>query len=112
RSDTRRVARPSSGQYVERYGMTKADVEPALLEAMKSHPWPGNVRELENTVATPLALTPDERLSLSLSLSLTQPRQAGASTTVGGDPGPNFPLRTRVETFEREIIAEQFAAAK
>jgi len=99
-------------QYVERYGMTKADVEPALLEAMKSHPWPGNVRELENTVARLLALTPDERLTLSLWLSLTEPRQAGASTTVGGDPGPNFPLRTRVETFEREIIAEQFAAAK
>jgi two-component system response regulator AtoC len=99
-------------QYVERYGMTKADVEPALIEAMKSHPWPGNVRELENTVARLLALTPDERLTLSLWLSLTEPREAGASNTVGGDPGPNFPLRTRVETFEREIIAEQFAAAK
>jgi two-component system response regulator AtoC len=99
-------------QYVERYGMTKADVEPALIEAMKSHPWPGNVRELENTVARLLALAPDERLTLSLWLSLTEPHQAGASTGGGGDPGPNFPLRTRVETFEREIIAEQFAAAK
>ncbi len=98
-------------QYVERYGMTKAEVEPALIEAMKSHPWPGNVRELENTVARLLALAPDERLTLSLWLSLTEPRQAGA-TGGGGDPGPNFPLRTRVETFEREIIAEQFAAAK
>ncbi len=98
-------------QYVERYGMTRADVEPALIEAMKSHPWPGNVRELENTVARLLALAPDERLTLSLWLSLTEPREAGASNS-GGDPGPNFPLRTRVETFEREIIAEQFAAAK
>jgi two-component system response regulator AtoC len=98
-------------QYVERYGMTRADVEPALIEAMKSHPWPGNVRELENTVARLLALAPDERLTLSLWLSLTEPRQAGASSG-GGDPGPNFPLRTRVETFEREIIAEQFTAAK
>jgi two-component system response regulator AtoC len=99
-------------QYVERYGMTKAEVEPALLEAMKTHPWPGNVRELENTVARLLALAPDERLTLSLWLSLTEPRQAAASNGSGGDPGPNFPLRTRVETFEREIIAEQFAAAK
>jgi two-component system response regulator AtoC len=98
-------------QYVERYGMTKADVEPALIEAMKSHPWPGNVRELENTVARLLALAPDERLTLSLWLSLTEPRPTSASNG-GGDPGPNFPLRTRVETFEREIIAEQFAAAK
>jgi two-component system response regulator AtoC len=99
-------------QYVERYGMTRADVEPALIEAMKSHPWPGNVRELENTVARLLALAPDERLTLSLWLSLTEPRPAGAITSAGGDPGPNFPLRTRVETFEREIIAEQFTAAK
>jgi two-component system response regulator AtoC len=99
-------------QYVERYGMTRADVEPALIEAMKSHPWPGNVRELENTVARLLALAPDERLTLSLWLSLTEPRQAGAGNSGGGDPGPNFPLRTRVETFEREIIAEQFAAAR
>jgi len=99
-------------QYVERYGMTKADVEPALIEAMKSHPWPGNVRELENTVARLLALAPDERLTLPLWLSLTEPRPASASNSGGGDPGPNFPLRTRVETFEREIIAEQFASAK
>jgi two-component system response regulator AtoC len=99
-------------QYVERYGMTRADVEPALVEAMKSHPWPGNVRELENTVARLLALAPDERLTLSLWLSLTEPRQVGVGGSGGGDPGPNFPLRTRVETFEREIIAAEFAAAK
>ena len=99
-------------QYVERYGMTKADVEPALIDAMRSHPWPGNVRELENTVARLLALAPDERLTLSLWLSLTEPREAPTSGNGGGDPGPNFPLRTRVETFEREIIAEQFAATK
>src|SRR5271170_6367827 len=37
--------------YAERYGMGPVDVEPALVQAMKSHPWPGNVRELENTVA-------------------------------------------------------------
>jgi two-component system response regulator AtoC len=100
-------------QYVERYGMTKVDVEPALVDAMKSHPWPGNVRELENTVARLLALAPDERLTLSLWLSLTEPRAPAAGGSASdGDPGPNFPLRTRVESFEREIIAEQFAAAK
>jgi len=97
-------------QYVERYGMTKADIEPALIDAMRSHPWPGNVRELENTVARLLALAPDERLTLALWSSLTEPRDAAANGS--GDPGPNFPLRTRVETFEREIIAEQFAATK
>ncbi len=53
-------------QYVERYGMTQVQIEPALIEAMRAHPWPGNVRELENTVARLLALAPDERLTLSL----------------------------------------------
>jgi two-component system response regulator AtoC len=99
-------------QYVARYGMTQVQIEPALIEAMRSHPWPGNVRELENTVARLLALAPDERLTLSLWRSLAEPRPAvngGGSTK--GDPGPSFPLRARVETFEREIIAEQFAAA-
>jgi two-component system response regulator AtoC len=100
-------------QYVERYGMTQVEVEPALIEAMRSHPWPGNVRELENTVARLLALAPDERLTLALWRSLAEPRPAGEGSGSGkGDPGANFPLRTRVETFEREIIAEQFAAAK
>jgi two-component system response regulator AtoC len=98
-------------QYVERYGMSKVEVEPGLLEALKAHPWPGNVRELENTVARLLALAPDERLSLSLWRSLAEPRPPSA-TTPSGDPGPSFPLRNRVETFERQIIAEQFAAAK
>jgi len=100
-------------QYVERYGMTQAQIEPALIEAMRSHPWPGNVRELENTVARLLALAPDERLTLALWRSLAEPRPViEGNGSAKGDPGPNFPLRTRVETFEREIIAEQFAAAK
>jgi two-component system response regulator AtoC len=99
-------------QYVERYGMTQVQIEPALIEAMTSHPWPGNVRELENTVARLLALAPDEHLSLALWRSLAEPRPAMDGGAAKGDPGANFPLRTRVETFEREIIAEQFAAAK
>ncbi|HSS37799.1 MAG TPA: sigma-54 dependent transcriptional regulator, partial [Polyangia bacterium] len=102
-------------QYVERYGMTQVQLEPDLIDAMKAHAWPGNVRELENTVARLLALAPDERLSLALWRSLAEPRSAGEGAGGGlskGDPGPNFPLRTRVETFERAIIAEQFSAAK
>ncbi len=99
-------------QYVERYGMTQVQIEPALVEAMRSHPWPGNVRELENTVARLLALAPDERLTLSLWRSLAEPRPTMEGTgSAKGDPGPSFPLRARVETFEREIIAEQFSAS-
>jgi two-component system response regulator AtoC len=98
-------------QYADRYGMGQVDVEPALVDAFKAHPWPGNVRELENTVARLLALAPDERLSLALWRSLAEPRPASAEPASQGDPGPNHPLRTRVEGFERDIIAQQFAAA-
>src|SRR5580704_8952807 len=61
-------------QYSDRYGMGVVEIDPALIEAMKSHAWPGNVRELENTVARLLALAPDERISLALWRSLSEPR--------------------------------------
>ena len=98
--------------YSDRYGMSRVELEPALVDAMKTHPWPGNVRELENTVARLLAVSPDERLTLALWRSLAEPRPPTDRPQASGDPGPDLPLRTRVEGFERKIIAEQFAAAK
>jgi two-component system response regulator AtoC len=98
-------------QYADRYGMAQVEIEPALVEAFRAHPWPGNVRELENTVARLLALAPDERISLALWRSLAEPRASALPGSSSGDPGPNHPLRTRVESFERGIIADQFTAA-
>jgi two-component system response regulator AtoC len=98
-------------QYADRYGMGTVDVEPALVEAMKTNPWPGNVREVENTVARLLALAPDERLTLALWRSLSEPRAPQSVAPASGDPGPSHPLRARVEAFERAIIAEQFEAS-
>jgi two-component system response regulator AtoC len=98
-------------QYSERYGMSHVEVEPALVDALRQHPWPGNVRELENTVARLLALAPDERLTLALWRSLVEPRARVVRGETGGDPGPSHPLRARVESFERAIIAEQFEAS-
>jgi two-component system response regulator AtoC len=100
-------------QYSERYGMGTVEVEPALVEALKTHAWPGNVRELENTVARLLALAPDERITLALWRSITSgPAQEQAPMSAAGDPGPGHPLRARVEAFERTLIAEAFEAAK
>ncbi len=99
-------------QYSERYGMGTVEVEPALVEALKSHAWPGNVRELENTVARLLALAPDERLTLALWRSIaTGPAQSSSLASAAGDPGPGHPLRARVEAFERTLIGEAFEAA-
>jgi two-component system response regulator AtoC len=92
--------------YGDRYGMGHVDVEAALSAALEKHGWPGNVRELENTIARLLAVAPDDHLTLSL---WDARGQAPATST--HDPGPAHPLRRRVETFERAIIAEQFEAA-
>jgi two-component system response regulator AtoC len=98
--------------YAQRYGMTDIEMEPALVEAMKSHPWPGNVRELENTIARLMAVSPDETLTLDLWRSLIQRRPTpAAGEPTARDPGPDHPLRARVEVFERSIIGEQFAAS-
>jgi DNA-binding NtrC family response regulator len=99
-------------QYANRYGMAGVDVEPALVDALRSHSWPGNVRELENAVARLLALAPDERITLALWRSLSEgPAASSAPHLAAGDPGQGHPLRARVEAFERAIIAEAFEVA-
>ena len=101
--------------YADRYGMGQVVVEPALVEAFKAHTWPGNVRELENTVARLLAITADDKLTLALwrSQEAGSPSAArmNAATNASGDPGPSLPLRARVESFERTIIAGEFESA-
>jgi two-component system response regulator AtoC len=110
--DVEPLVRTFVRQYAERYGMGGVEVEPGLVEALRSASWPGNVRELENTVARLLALAPDERITLALWRSLSEgPSSSGAQLTVGRDPGPGHPLRGRVEAFERSLIAEAFEAA-
>src|SRR5271165_3056594 len=99
-------------QYAERYGMAGVEVEPALVEALRANAWPGNVRELENTVARLLALAPDERITLALWRSLSEGHATSSIPSApAGDPGPGHPLRGRVESFERSLIAEAFEAA-
>jgi DNA-binding NtrC family response regulator len=110
--DVEPLVRTFVRQYAERYGMGGVEVEPGLVEALRSASWPGNVRELENTVARLLALAPDERITLALWRSLSEgPSSSGAQVTGGRDPGPGHPLRGRVEAFERSLIAEAFEAA-
>jgi two-component system response regulator AtoC len=109
--DVEPLVRAFARAYAQRYGMGTVEIEPALMETLKSHSWPGNVRELENTVARLLAIAPDERLSLALWRSLAEPASSVPGSPGAGDPGPSHPLRARVEAFERLIIAEQFESA-
>lgn len=95
--------------YADRYGMGQVTIEPALIDAFKAHTWSGNIRELENTVARLLAVTDEDHLGLTLWRSLgAGPVSSGRVPTSGGDPGPSLPLRARVESFERSIIAAEF----
>ena len=111
--DIEPLTRAFARSYADRYGMGSVAVEQALIDAFKQHTWPGNVRELENTVARLLALTADDRLTLSLwrSLAETDAVAPSAPPTSTADPGPGLPLRARVEAFERSIIAVEFEAA-
>lgn len=95
--------------YGDRYGMGPVHVAPELVDSFAAHDWPGNVRELENTIARLLALAPDDRITLEAWRSLVTPaRRAVAASTTGSDPGPSFPLRTRIEAVEASIIAEVY----
>src|SRR5580704_18127 len=110
--DVEPLVRTFTKQYAQRYGMGGVEVEPSLVEALRTHAWPGNVRELENTVARLLALAPDERITLALWRSISEgPTTSSSLPSAAGDPGPGHPLRARVEAFERTLIAESFEAA-
>src|SRR5260221_13390815 len=93
--------------------MGEVTIEQSLVEAFQKTNWPGNVRELENTVARLLALSVDDSLTLALWRSLdtdASPSAPRLSIPVG-DPGPSHPLRARVESFEKSILAAEFEAA-
>ncbi len=110
--DIEPLVRTFVDQYAKRYGMGFVDVEPALVETLRSHAWPGNVRELENTVARLLALAPDEHVTMALWQSLSDgARTSMVPPSASGDPGPGHPLRARVEAFERSLIGEAFESA-
>ncbi|MBV9948400.1 MAG: sigma-54-dependent Fis family transcriptional regulator [Myxococcales bacterium] len=110
--DVEPLVRTFARQYADRYGMGGVEIEPAVLEALRSNAWPGNVRELENTIARLLALAPDERITLALWRSLSEaPATSSAPPLATGDPGPGHPLRARVEAFERALISEAFEVA-
>jgi two-component system response regulator AtoC len=116
--DVAPLARAFVRTYAQRYGMGNVEIEPALLDAFQHHSWPGNVRELENTIARLLAVAPDDphrdapgQVKLTLALFQSLEDRPRSPLDLGRDPGPSHPLRRRVESFERAIIAEQFEAS-
>jgi len=71
-------------------------------------------RELENAVACLFDVELDEELALAIWCAVVEtlgpsPRKPVAAN---GAPGAARPLRARVESFERAVIAEEFEAAR
>jgi len=71
-------------------------------------------RELENAVACLFEIEQGENLALAIWCAVIEPLGPGprAAAVACGDTGPTRPLRERIESFERAIIAEEFEAAR
>ena len=75
------------------------------LAAMMRYEWPGNVRELANEIQRMVALSDRDG---ALGIDLLSPRiaNAGRPMRVVDASGPRPQLKERVESLEREVIAE------
>ncbi|MBL0212809.1 MAG: sigma-54-dependent Fis family transcriptional regulator [Myxococcales bacterium] len=76
-----------------------------LLEALAARSWPGNVRELENTIARLIVESHGDEIGPE---ALDAPNLVPPQRTDGDGA---LPFRTRVEAFERSLIAEAVSAA-
>jgi len=77
------------------------DIDFNALSLMTDYPWPGNVRELENTVEYAVILEKDRYLSV-----------ASLPDKLRREPKPNWSLKSRLETAERQIILEALSTTK
>ena len=75
------------------------------IAAMKRYDWPGNVRELANEIQRMVALSDDDG-PLPTELLSARIRTGGKAGVGGGGEGERPQLKERVETLEREVIAE------
>jgi two-component system, NtrC family, response regulator HydG len=95
------LARHFLARFAERFGAASLHAGDALLHGLAGHSWPGNVRELEHAIERLVALSPPERLDLSL--------LPGADEA--GERGP-LPLKERVQAYERGLVLEALRGAR
>ena len=53
------------GNFCQRYGKKKKQLEPKALRKLRSYRWPGNVRELKNTIERLAIMVPGAKVKLS-----------------------------------------------
>jgi two-component system response regulator AtoC len=80
------------------------EIDPLADEILRSYSWPGNVRELDNVINRARILAEDNIITVgdlsSILINATLPSSVAGTQDVEG-----IPLRERVRTFERDLIA-------
>jgi len=94
------LARHFLARFAERFGAPSVHLEESLFHRLAGLPWPGNVRELEHAIERLVALSPPEGLDLAL--------LPGA----GSAPRDPFPLKERVQAYERGLVVEALREAR
>ncbi|MGD2068851.1 MAG: sigma-54 dependent transcriptional regulator [Gemmatimonadota bacterium] len=89
-----------------KHGMVPPRIGREALDALGAHDWPGNVRELFNTVERLAILTePGVDVDAATVRRVLPSRGSRARPTPVFDPEDDRPLRTRLDDYERALIA-------
>ena len=89
------------GNFCQRYGKKKKQLEPKALRKLCSYHWPGNVRELKNTIERLAIMVPGAKVKLS-HLSLAILNQDNENKL-----GSSANWREAREGFERRFLLEK-----
>ncbi|MBA3320367.1 MAG: sigma-54-dependent Fis family transcriptional regulator [Pyrinomonadaceae bacterium] len=96
RDDVPVLAAHFAAKTAEKHSRTRAELDPALVEALQDYDWPGNVRELENVIERLVVLTTGARLGLEY---LPEKMLRSLPVADAGDTSPDE------ATFEGAVLA-------
>jgi transcriptional regulator with PAS, ATPase and Fis domain len=105
KEDIARLASSFLAGLASQLGRARLALDDAALDVLVAYDWPGNVRELRNVMERAAILARGETIHVA-----DLPELANASPPEPSDE-PTTSLKERVETIERELIAEALRAS-
>jgi two-component system response regulator AtoC len=112
-------------RYARRFGLDDVSLSAELVHDLSSRPWPGNAREIENTIARLLTLSEGGEIGLDalarIERRVSKPvashvpnelEPAGIANPASPSGSDGDGLRSRMATFEREIIEKALKASR